>query len=112
MIIATKDINFDKVIKLVNNEDDLCSYIKSLVPEKYSHCDAIYHNTRYYINLEILKDNSIALDTKNKLSNMLTRNIRVVGYMGVYITCSELEQRVDMNKVNKYYEGDLYGKSF
>ena len=52
MIIATKDINFDKVIKLVNNEDDLCSYIKSLVPEKYSHCDAIYHNTRYYINLE------------------------------------------------------------
>lgn len=111
MIIATKNIDMVKIVSMVQNETGLCTYINSIVPERYRHHDAIYHNTRYYINLEVLKSKDISLENKMALSTLLTKNIRTVGYMGTYITCQELEMRVDINKVIRYYEGDRDGKS-
>lgn len=111
MIIATKNIDMKKIISMVQDEDRLCEYIHSIVPERYKHCNAIYHNTRYYINLEVLKSNDISMENKIALSALLTKNIRTVGYMGTYITCQDLEMRVNMNKVMRYYKGDIDGKS-
>lgn len=110
MIIGSKDFDKDKVLSLASDYEGLCGYVWTLVSDRYKHFDAIYHNTRYYINLEILKDNSIPLDKKMSISKLLTKNIRTVGYMGEYITCQDLEKRIDMNKVNKYYKGELNGK--
>lgn len=106
MIIATKNIDMQKIVSMVKDECGLSSYIHSIVPERYKHCDAIYHNTRYYINLEVLKNTDISMDNKMALSALLTKNIRTVGYMGTYITCQELEMRVDINKVMRYHKGD------
>lgn len=110
MLIATNVIDYDKVLSLSEDEEGLCAYIKSLVPERYRHVDAIYHNTRYYINLEVLKNSTYPLEKKLALSRMLTKNIRTVGYMDSYVTCSELEAHISMKKVHKYHEGELYGK--
>jgi hypothetical protein len=106
MIIATDIFDMDKVIALRDDYEGLCSYIWTLVPERYKHIDVIYHNTRYYINMCVLKNTSIPLEKKLQISKYLTKNIRVVGYTDTYITCSELEKRINMSKVNKYYEGD------
>ena len=111
MIIATKNIDMQKIISMARDESGLCAYIHSVVPERYKHCDAIYHNTRYYVNLEVLKNSDISMENKMALSTLLTKNIRTVGYMGTYITCQELEMRVDMNKVMRYHEGDRDGKN-
>jgi hypothetical protein len=106
MIIATDSFDLDKVIALRENYEELCNYVKTLVPDRYKHIDAIYHNTRYYINMCVLKNTSIPMERKLQVSKYLTKGIRVVGYTDTYITCSELEKRINMNKVNKYYEGD------
>lgn len=106
MIIATDIFDKDKVLSLKDDYEGLCSYVWTLVPEKFKHLDVIYHNTRYYINMCILQDTGISLDVKTQISKLLTRSIRVVGYMDKYITCRDLDSRVDMNKVNKYHEGD------
>lgn len=111
MIIATDDVDIKKVVNMSGDSDKLCTYVKSLVPERYRHIDAIYHNTRYYINLLVLKSDDISLEKKSALSKLLTRNIRVVGYMGVYITCKDLERKISMKKVNKYHEEVEHGKS-
>lgn len=106
MIIATNIFDMDKVIALRDDYEGLCSYIWTLVPERYRHIDAIYHNTRYYINMCVLKNISIPLEKKLQVSKYLTKGIRVVGYTDTYITCSELEKRINISKVNKYHEGD------
>lgn len=108
MIIATTNIDLKKIVSLASDYDGLCDYIKSLVPDAYSHIDAIYHNTRYYINLQVLKDSKISMEKKTELSKYLTKNIRVVGYMGKYITCDDLEMHIDMQKVKRYREGDKH----
>lgn len=109
MLIATKEFSLDEVLKLSSNYDGLCKYIKELVPEHYRHIDAIYHNTRYYISLQVLKDKSIPIEKKMELSKNLTAGIRVVGFIGKYITCDDLEAHIDMRKVKCYYEGENHG---
>ena len=108
MVVATTDIDIKKIVSLESDYGGLCQYIKSLVPDHYAHIDAIYHNTRYYINLQVLKDNNIPMDKKTELSKYLTKNIRVVGFMGKYISCEDLEMHIDMQKVKKYREGDKH----
>lgn len=109
MIIATDEFDMRKVVSLADDYDALCEYIHSLVPERYKHQDAIYHNTRYYLNLEVLKAKDITMEKKTSLSQKLTRNIRVVGYMDVYITCKDLERKINMKKVEQYYRGEKNG---
>ena len=111
MLIATNIIDYDRVMSLSEDEAGLSEYIWSLIPDRYRHVDAIYHNTRYYINLEVLKNTSYSLEKKLAISRLLTKNIRTVGYMDCYVTCSELEAHVSMKKVQKYHEGEIYGKS-
>lgn len=111
MIIATDVFDMDKVISLKTDYSGMCDYIWTLVPERYRHLESIYHNTRYYINMCVLKSSSIPMETKTEISKFLTKDIRVVGYTDSYITCSELEKRVNINKVNKYHERDQYGES-
>lgn len=111
MIIATNSFDMGKIISMSENYEGLCSYIRTLVPDRYKHIDAIYHNTRYYINLEVLKAKDITMQKKMALSKLLTKGIRVVGYMDVYITCTDLERKVNMKKVEQYHRGDKYGKS-
>lgn len=108
MIIGTDNIDYDKVIGLSDDYNGLCEYIRSLVPEQYRHVEAIYNNTRYYINTMILENSSLSLDKKMAITKLLTKNIRVVGYTDVYITCGDLERRINMKRVNSYYEGDKY----
>lgn len=110
MIIATKQIDFDKVISLHRDQDGLNAYVRSLIPSRVAHVDAIYHNTRFYICYMIMQRTDVKLDVKQALSKLLTRNIRVVGYTEDYIAIEELERYVNMKQVNKYREGDLYGK--
>lgn len=107
MIIATDIFDMDKVIALRDDYEGLCEYIWTLVPERYKHIDVIYHNTRYYINMCVLKSADIPLEKKLQVSKYLTKSIRVVGYTDTYITCRELENRINMSKVNKYHEGDI-----
>ena len=111
MIIATNSFDMDKVLRLVGNYEGLCEYVKSLVPDRYKHIDAIYHNTRYFLNLEVLKSKDIPMDKKTELSKLLTKGIRVVGYMDVYIACNEMERKINMKKVDQYHRGDKDGKS-
>lgn len=111
MIIATNSFDMNKVVRLSESYEELCSYIMSLVPERYRHIDAIYHNTRYYLNLEVLKSKDIPMDKKTALSKLLTKGIRVVGYMDIYITCNEMERKINMKKVDQYHKGDKDGKS-
>ena len=111
MIIATNEFDMKKIVSLSDDYEGLCEYIRSLVPDRYVHQDAIYHNTRYFINLEVLKAKDITMNKKTALSQMLTRNIRVVGYMDVYITCKDLERKVNMKKVEQYFRGEKNGRN-
>ena len=110
MIVATNTFNMDEVISIIKSGGDLCAYVKELVPPRYRHIDGIYHNTRYLLNLEILKSKDIKLEDKTEASSVLTRGLHVVGYMDCYIPCSVLERHINMNKVKRYHEGDKYGK--
>lgn len=109
MIIATNSIDLKKVAGLSEDYEGLCDYVKSLVPARYAHVDAIYHNTRYYINLEVLKSNDIPIDKKVALSKLLTKSIHVCGCMDIYITCKELESRINMKRVNQFKEAECNG---
>ena len=109
MLIATRDFEISDIVNLASNYDALCNYIRELVPREYRHIEAIYHNTRYYINLQVLKDNKRPMEKKMELSKNLTTNMRVVGFMGKYITCDDLEAHIDMRRVKRYYEGDNHG---
>lgn len=98
-------------MKYEGNLTGLCDYIRSMLPDRLRHVDAIVSNSRYYLNYLVLESNELTLEKKKKLSDMLTQDISVVGYMGVYIDVQTLEQKISWSKVNKYYEGDKYGKS-
>lgn len=110
MIVATDAFDMQKVKSLIKSGGDLCEYAMSLVPDRYKHVDGIYHNTRYFLNLNILKATDISLEDKTAASASLTAGLHVVGYMDDYITCGEMERHINMKKVNKYFEGDKYGK--
>lgn len=110
MIIANLNYSSSELIKRVDNFEELCKYIRSTVPEEYRHVDAIYHNTRYYLNTRVLEDSSIPLNTKKKLSDALTTGLRTVGVLGDWVTCGELNRRANMEKINKYRKGDKHGK--
>ena len=109
MLIATKTIDIDKVVSLKNNAEGLHNYIKSLVPDRLKHVDAIYRNTCYYCNYKVLSDPNIKLEDKKILSDILTTNLRVVGYLGTYIDVSELEVMVNWNTIERYRKGDQNG---
>ncbi len=111
MIIATDVFDMDRILALKDDYEGMCDYIWTLVPDRYKHLDVIFHNTRYYINMCVLKSETIPMEVKSAISKYLTKSIRVVGYTDTYITCSELEKRVNMNRVNKYFEGDNNGKN-
>ena len=106
MIIATDEFDMSKIIQLKDNVEEMDKYIWSLVPVRYKHVDAIYRNTRYYINVCVLKSTTMSMEMKKELSAKLTKGLHVVGFMGTFITCGELESRISMKKVNKYYEGE------
>jgi hypothetical protein len=106
MIIATDNFDMNKVMSLCHDYDGLCAYVRSLVPERYKHLDTIYNNTRYYINLCVLKAKDIPMSKKQEVSKLLTRNIHVVGYTDIYITCYDLEKRISMSRVDKYHKGE------
>lgn len=106
MLIATRSFNREKVVSLAGDADALIAYVESIVPDKYKHIDALSHNTRYYINQKILDDDKIPMDIKMKLTEALTRRLHIVGYLGKYITCDELDSSVNMQRVMKYYEGE------
>lgn len=110
MIIATDTFDIEEVKSLLRDGKDLCTYVRGLIPDRYKHVDGIYHNTRYYLNLTILKSDKFTLEDKMKASAALTRGLHVVGYLDSYLTCGVLERRINMNKVIKYFEGEKYGK--
>ena len=107
MIIANLNYSKSELVSRMNNFDELCKYVRSTIPEKYRHVDAIYHNTRYYLNTCVLEDDTLNLSVKKQLSDILTKNIRVVGVLGEWVPCSELDRRTNLNRVFKYYKGDL-----
>lgn len=110
MIVATNAFNMDEVRSVIKSGGDLCEYVRSLIPNRYRHIDGIYHNTRYYLNLVILKSKDFSLQEKTDASAALTKGLHVVGYMDCYIDCGLLERHIDMRKVNKYFEVDKNGK--
>lgn len=111
MIVATDAFDMDAIHTIVKSNGDIREYVRSLVPDKYKHVDAIFHNTRYLLNLQVLKSGEFTLQEKTWLNAELTKDIHVVGYMDVYITCGELERHINMSNVEEYFRGDRYGKS-
>lgn len=111
MIVATDSFNMDDIHFIVKSNGDIRGYVASLVPDKYRHVEAIAHNTRYLLNLQVLKSREFTLQEKTWISSELTKNIHVVGYMDVYITCGEMERHINMKEVDKYFRGEKYGKS-
>lgn len=111
MIIGSEDFTVQQIVNLKDDYDAMCAFMLGLVPDRYKHVDAIYHNQRYYANMRVLSDKTLPLKVKQQVSAMLTRNIRVVGWTDIYITCRQMERKIDMNKVDKYYEGDKYEQS-
>ena len=101
MIIATKVVHYDELLKRKLDYEAMCEYIHSLVPPEVKNVDAIYHNTRYYFNYMVLRNDSISLADKKTLSNLLTRNIRVVGVMGTYVAFSDLEPYTNTKKLER-----------
>lgn len=101
MIIATKVVNYEELLKRKSDYEGLCAYIRELMPKEVRDVDAIYHNTRYYYNYMVLRNNSIPLKDKKALSNILTRNIRVVGIMGTYVSINEIESSVSIKRLEK-----------
>lgn len=110
MIIATNSFDMDTIRSIVKDRGDLNEYVLGLVPDRYKHVEAIAHNTRYYLNLQISKSKEFSLQDKTWINFELTRNIHVVGYMGIYITCGELERHINMSRVEQFHKGDKYGK--
>lgn len=106
MIIANLNYSSSELLSRINNFEELCAYVRSTVPPAYRHVDAIYHNTRYYLNTCVLEDSSLTMKVKQQLSDMLTRNIRTVGVLGEWVTCNELDRRMRMDRITKYYKGD------
>ena len=43
------------------------------------------------------------METKKRLSSILTSNMRVVGYIGDFVDCDDLKYVVNMDLVNQYY---------
>lgn len=111
MIVATNVFDMPLIREMVKKRTDLCAYVHGLVPDRYKHVNAIEHNTRYLLNLNIVNDDSISLDNKLWATQELTKNLHVVGYIDSIVTTSDVEKIINMKKVEKYYEGDKYGKS-
>lgn len=109
MLIATKVIDMDKVLSLKDNPEGLHNYIKSLVPDRLKHIDVIYRNTCYYCNYMVLSSTKIKLEDKKLLSDILTTDLKVVGYLGTYIDVGELEVMVNWDLINRYKKGDKDG---
>lgn len=102
MIVATDVFVFDDVKAIIRHRGDIRGYVDGLVPSRYKHVEAIAHNTRYLLNLQVLKSGEFTLDEKSWINSELTRGLHVVGYMDCYITCSELERAVNIKKVERY----------
>ena len=109
MLIATKTIDLHELLIRKHDAEGLHNYIKSLVPDRLKHIDAIYRNTCYYCNYKVLSSNDLKMEDKKLLSDILTTDLRVVGYMGVYIDVSEIEILVNWNSIDRYKKGDKDG---
>ena len=100
MIIATKNIDIEEVIK---NQDNIDEYITDLIPDILKHNDAIKSNTKYYIATLMMKSDYDD-NTKRNFCNSILRDNRVLGYIGQFISIAEIENFIDMNEVNRYYK--------
>lgn len=107
MIIGTREVDLQRVIKLKDTPELLYKYVESLVPELYKHVPAIVHNQRYYIGTLILQDKHIPMNMKREINDILVKNVHVNGYLGVFIDCNDLEGYINMNVVQRYLKGDL-----
>lgn len=103
MLIATKDFDLDYILANKDNPQEINDYILGLVPLALRHNQAIFHNTRYYINTCVMSNKRIPMETKKRLSSILTSNMRVVGYIGDFVDCDDLKYVVNMDLVNQYY---------
>ncbi len=98
MIIGTKVFDM-KILQYIDDYEGLVNYVRSLVPERYRHLNSIVNNTRYYLNIQLLQARNISKENKEKLSFMLMHRVKVVGFIDCFITCGELERRINMKAV-------------
>lgn len=104
MIIATKEIDIQKVMNIYSDRDTLNSYVESLIPEKYKHLSSIYSNQKFYINFKILENKEISMNDKIDVSRALVEDLHVVGFTDSYIPIDEVERFINHKQVSKYNE--------
>lgn len=109
MIVATREFNIDEFLKIATDYNSIYNYVYNLIPDRYKHIPSIINNTLYMLNVTILKSN-LPLERKQEISNLLSTNIKVVGYLDSYVSIQDIEYRVNMKQVEKYWRNETNGK--
>lgn len=111
MLVGSTSINVEDILKLKDDKEALISFIESKIPPLLKHNDGVRYNTLYYCNYIVQSNNKVSLKDKKLISDILTKNIHIVGVLDRFYSLEDIDGFISWKRVNKYLEGDKYGKS-
>ena len=109
MIVTTCEFSTEFLRKNIKQPEIILDKIQKTILPEYKHIECLLNNTRFYVATLIARDEKIQYEDKRAACDVLLSNIRVVGYIGIYISMQELSMRYPKEKLLKYYRGDKYG---
>ena len=104
MLVPLEEVNLQEIYKRMTNKSELDEYVQSLIPQRYRHNFNLLANQKYYISYLVYKDNTLAIEQKRKLAEVLIKGVRTVGILGEFVFLKDLERCIDFKKVNKLIE--------
>ena len=102
MIVGTKNINYEEIIRLALKEPhNLLTYIDNLVPPIVRHIPEIVNNQRYYIAIMLRKNSNLDYYNVKRICNIILDGVEVFGYAGVFIDIKEILSKCSISYILK-----------
>lgn len=104
MVIGSDVLNYDVLLRFIDDEYSLVKYVEHLVPSWARHIQSIVYNQRYFVAIHLRKVMTIPYHQKMRLVNALVENITLTGIPTQFITLENIIEHCDENQLKELVE--------
>ena len=104
MLVGQSNVSIAELEKNARDLDAFKKYCDSLVPEDFRHVSSIVNNQRYICAMMLRNSSHVTWKQKKDIVDEIMRGIRIVGYTDQVIDLSVLLNRVDVKRLEMYFQ--------
>ena len=104
MVIGCDNLNYDELLRFVNDTDSMIKYVEHLVPKWARHIPGILDNQRFFTAIHLRKVMTIPYHQKMRLVNALVENITISGISDQFITIDNIIESCDKEQLRALVE--------